>query len=580
MMTDKTTLTVAALAFLAGLSLLKSPFLGLVFLLGCAGFLTYRRSHHAGPGAVRRPEAPDDPPDFVKEEAVDGSSDTTTRPLTREYKGKIRLEVEQSILHALNDVLEWLRATVPCHTAAFFRRGKTDSVYLFLYSSESRDVALGEAIAYGAGLVGQVMKDREGRLVHEGDIRSPSTTLQYYSADQGIRTFLGVPITVEGVCRGALVADAKAANAFTDEMKRRVELAASIAGAIQYYAYLQLENRIDRNKVTALSVLQRDFFKLSSEQEIINKLGEILEAFVQSSRVTISLSDARKGYGRVAYASGADAEFFREYRFPFSEKGLISLVFEKNAVVKRKFEAGRYTPRFSVREKVNAELMSILAVPVPSSSGEAVMGAVALESVTANHYSQIDLENLQNLANATGLALEKIRMLDTQTQLATMDGLTALPNHRQFQNALEASFKRARRQNSELAVVMADIDFFKKVNDTYGHPVGDLILKGVAEILRGLVRKDVDQVARYGGEEFACILESGEAMALETAERIRAAVEKTSFEIGGNKQLNVTMSFGVAVFPADASKKSLLLERADKALYEAKKNGRNQVKKY
>ncbi|MFH0920064.1 MAG: GGDEF domain-containing protein, partial [Fibrobacterota bacterium] len=208
------------------------------------------------------------------------------------------------------------------------------------------------------------------------------------------------------------------------------------------------------------------------------------------------------------------------------------------------------------------------------------LGVIALESEQANHYSQIDAENLQNLANATGLALEKIKMLDAQTHLATIDGLTQLPNHREFQNHLDKHFRRARRQNTELAMILSDIDFFKKINDTHGHPAGDAILKGVADVLRGAIRKDVDFVARYGGEEFACVVESGETRALETAERIRAAIEKTPFDIGTGQRINVTMSFGVALYPGDAASKQQLVERADKALYEAKKGGRNQVKKY
>jgi len=275
-----------------------------------------------------------------------------------------------------------------------------------------------------------------------------------------------------------------------------------------------------------------------------------------------------------------DQEFFANYEFPFSEKGLVSFVFEKNSLIKRKFEPGRYVPRFSVREKVNPDLKSILVVPIPSGGGEVAIGAIALESEAVNHYSQVDAENVQNLANAFGIALEKIKMVSTQTQLATMDGLTALPNHREFQNTLERRFKRVSRMNGELAMILADIDHFKKINDSHGHPAGDAILKGVAEVLRGSIRTDVDFVARYGGEEFAFVVESGEAMALETAERIRGAIEKTPFDIGNGKKLSVTMSFGVAVFPADANTKFLLVDRADKALYSAKKGGRNQVKKF
>ncbi len=577
----KTHITLMVLIFLAGLLLGHSLVFPFVVVLAFAAVVVYLFVYRRAvkPVQDKSTEKPDDPPDFVREEVIDGMTDTSMRALSPEYKRKIRNEIELAILDALGTLLEMLKNVVPYHTAALFRRGKTDVIYLFLYNSDSNNILLGEAITYGSGLVGQVMKEKEGRIISEGDIRSPSTTLLYYKENEGIKSFLGVPITVEGSCRGVVVVDSKEKHAFDENMKHHMELFAHVAGIIQFYAYLQLENRIDRNKVTALSSLQRNFFKLSTEQEVINMLGEILDTLVRNTRITVCLEESKKGYGKIYYVKGADEEYFKDYSFPFSEKGLISLVFEKRSVVKRKFDPGRYVPRFSVREKVNHEIQSILAVPIPSGDGESCIGAIALESGMASHYSQIDAENIQNLANATGLAIEKIKMLSTQTHLATIDGLTGLPNHREFQNALDKRLKRAKRMNSEIGVIIADIDFFKKINDTHGHPAGDLILKNVADVLQGCIRKDVDFVARYGGEEFACILESGETMALETAERIRSAMEKAVFDIGHEK-ISVTMSFGVALFPLDSAHKQQLIERADKALYSAKKGGRNQVKKY
>jgi diguanylate cyclase (GGDEF)-like protein len=578
----KTIVLFTILAFASGFCLAKAlywAFLALfVLLFVIAAFAYARRERHPVPLARGGPY--DDPPDFVREETIEGETDTSMHALTPEYKRQIRFDIEHGILDSLNALLEVFKAAVPYHTAALFRRGKTDVVYLFLYHSESEDVLLGEAIPYGAGLVGQIMKDPEGRMICEGDIRAPSTTLLYYKKDEGIRSFLGVPVVVDGACRGAVAIDSKSAGAFDERAKRLMVLLARLAGHVQYYAYLQLENKIDRNKATALSSLQRRFFRLDTELEIIDNLGEILYALSPSARITVSLAGGKKGYAKIRYVSGLHADYFKDFEFPFSEKGLVSLVFEKNAMIKRRFEPSRYIPRFSVREKVNDTVKSILAVPVPSSSGEACMGVIALESPLANQYSQIDAENIQNLATATGLALEKIKMLDTQTHLATIDGLTGLPNHRHFQNFLDGRFKRARRQNSELAVILSDIDYFKKINDSHGHPAGDAILKGVSEIIQGSIRQYVDFAARYGGEEFACVLESGEKMAVETAERIRQQIEKVSFDLPGGKRIHVTMSFGVAVFPADASGKQLLIERADKALYEAKRDGRNRVKKY
>ncbi|MFH0919625.1 MAG: GAF domain-containing protein, partial [Fibrobacterota bacterium] len=365
----------AALLFLAGILAGCLHFIpALLLLFTAAGVAYFFFAPPVTAAANGKAEKNDDPPDFVREEVLEGTTDTSMRALTPEYKRKIRIDIEEVILDALGGLLELLKAFTPYHTAAFFRRGKTDVAYLFLYNSDSPHILLGEAVTYGSGLVGQIMKEKEGKVVREGDIRAPSTTLLYYKENESVRSFLGVPVTVEGVCRGALILDSKEQNAFDPRAQQVAERIAHVAGTIQYYAYLQLENKIDRNKVTALSSLQRNFFTFTSEQEVLGSLGSILDTLVASVRVTVSLEAGKRGYGKIYHIRGTDADYFKDYEFPFSERGLISLVFERNALVRRKFEPSRYVPRFSVREKVNHAIQSIIAVPIPSSNGDATLG--------------------------------------------------------------------------------------------------------------------------------------------------------------------------------------------------------------
>ncbi|MBL8026652.1 MAG: GGDEF domain-containing protein, partial [Fibrobacteres bacterium] len=475
-------------------------------------------------------------PEFVREEIENSDVETSAKALTPEYKRSVRETIEIQILETLGTILDLVRQNVPCHTAAFFRRSPTGALQLFLYDSESEDVSLGAMIKPGDGLVGQILKEKGGRSVLEGDIRALSNTLIYYKSDVGIKSIAAVPLTIEESCRGALVIDSKEKNAFSDNTLALLERYAHLGAAFQYYAYLQLENRIDRDKVTALSVLQRAFFKCETENDVVLLLGDILQRVTQADRITVSLlEEGAKEKARVRFAKGVDEENFANYPFTFSENGLAGLVYIKKDVVQRSFEQGKYVPRFNSKEKHSDSLLSILAVPIFSGSEEICIGAITLESAVTHQFSKIDVEGVINLSNATGLALEKVKMLAAQTHLATMDGLTMLPNHREFQNAIERSIKRVRRQSGDLGLILCDIDHFKKINDTYGHPAGDAILKGVADVLRNSIRRDVDFVARYGGEEFACVVESGEDMATETAERMRSAVEKTPFIIAGGQ---------------------------------------------
>lgn len=165
--------------------------------------------------------------------------------------------------------------------------------------------------------------------------------------------------------------------------------------------------------------------------------------------------------------------------------------------------------------------------------------------------------------------------------IANLDGLTEIYNHRYFQEFLDKEISRTIRLENQLSLILTDIDNFKKFNDFYGHQAGDYVLKEVASLCGGLIR-DYDLIARYGGEEFVFVFpETSEADALTIAEKIRAAIEQHPFSYEGD-DYRVTSSFGVAVFDgtAKAIKKSELIDRADKAMYAAKKKGRNRVEAY
>jgi two-component system cell cycle response regulator len=162
--------------------------------------------------------------------------------------------------------------------------------------------------------------------------------------------------------------------------------------------------------------------------------------------------------------------------------------------------------------------------------------------------------------------------------LSITDGLTKLHNHRYFQDELARAFEESQRYQRPLSLAMIDIDFFKKINDTYGHAVGDDVLKGAARLYRDSVRS-TDLVARYGGEEFAVMMpETSLQDAISFAEKIRNLVESTPFATQAG-DVTATISLGVASVPHSRvhSAKELIVA-ADKALYRAKKNGRNQVK--
>ena len=184
-----------------------------------------------------------------------------------------------------------------------------------------------------------------------------------------------------------------------------------------------------------------------------------------------------------------------------------------------------------------------------------------------------DQEILGALGDQAAIAIARARLYEA----AITDGMTGLFIRRFTMHKLREEVKRSRRYGNALGVVMCDIDHFKRVNDTWGHPAGDAVIIKVAETLRSGLRIDVDLAGRHGGEEFLLLMPQTDAEGTGVAaERLRAAIEGLEVEIGGGRILKVTMSFGATEL-GSADDADSIIERADQALFESKESGRNKV---
>jgi diguanylate cyclase (GGDEF)-like protein len=179
-------------------------------------------------------------------------------------------------------------------------------------------------------------------------------------------------------------------------------------------------------------------------------------------------------------------------------------------------------------------------------------------------------------AKQIGVSLERARLFEEVQSLALTDPLTGLQNRRSLFELGRVEFARAHRMNRTFCCMMLDLDHFKQINDTYGHPVGDLVLREFAIRCRCSVR-EVDLVGRYGGEELIILLpETDRKAALQVAERLRASIAVTPFKIA-DQEIAVTVSIGVAEKNENTLRLEMLIARADQAMYIAKHKGRNRV---
>lgn len=252
------------------------------------------------------------------------------------------------------------------------------------------------------------------------------------------------------------------------------------------------------------------------------------------------------------------------------------------------FWAGQFAKPLIIRKGIDsvadAELSAAdasSALVIPLFVRGRVLGSLQLFSHHNDGFKPEDAQLLWTLALVADNLLTREQTNEGLLRFAFTDYLTGLRTRGYFEQQLELEFKRSERKDTGFALLMVDIDYFKQLNDRYGHHVGDKVLREVTALLAADMR-EVDTVARYGGEEFVIVLpETSELEAVYVAERLRKAVQQARFHTGtGGLGEQLTISIGIAMYPRDSQSRRGLIEAADAALYAAKKQGRNQVLTY
>jgi diguanylate cyclase (GGDEF)-like protein len=272
----------------------------------------------------------------------------------------------------------------------------------------------------------------------------------------------------------------------------------------------------------------------------------------------------------------AKAELGKKFKYGVPQKvslnGIFGLVVQSGKV--ERIMDLRNDPRHI---PVMAEEKSELAVPMISRGK--VMGVLDARSRKLGDFTQQDQKVLSVLAASAAMAIENAMLHQKMEELTIVDELTGIYNYRYFAQKLENELKRAKRYHQKLSLIMIDIDSFKECNDSYGHLFGNLVLKKLADVIKGCVR-DVDIFARYGGEEFVIILpQTTKSQAKMIGERIRICVESNIFKDEKNlHSAHLTVSLGVSCYPESGETTEDLIKKVDQALYLAKGEGKNLVR--
>ena len=390
----------------------------------------------------------------------------------------------------------------------------------------------------------------------------------------GIKAILGTPLIKGKESIGSLVATSTADDRKIDEytLSRASVLADSAAVAISN-AQLYEESRRLVEEMTAVSGVLHALNASNSLEDSFTAVAASLRSITRCDRIGLSLIDKNRQTLRIETLDRQHDEFGEGTEIILSETAASENILAGIPHISPVLESEQDYPM----EKALIELGYRSRIVLPLIVETEVIGGLSLIWRAAEAYDERLLTLLEQVADAVALAVEKDRLFKSVQNLAITDELTGLFNRRRLMEQARLELERAIRFERSVSFVMLDIDYFKRVNDTYGHLVGDEVLRALADLIRENVR-EIDVVGRYGGEEFAVLMpETVLEEAHAVAERLRLETERMQVATEA-AEIAVTISLGVATTLGQVIDLDTLITDADNALYTAKDAGRNCVR--
>ena len=439
-------------------------------------------------------------------------------------------------------------------------------------SVDVREGIFGAAFKAGTPVCLKGSLERDPRLAHRIDATNVVAVLAIPMVD-GERPF------------GVVVLDATD-EATLDERARRV------AGSIADFMARLVARAVDLTVVRG-GMREKDAFyeacrEVSRHVRIDAITGAVVRSageFVPMDACALALCDDAGEQMRVVGSTGFDPAPPEAPFFITPSEGLLAHSVRHRTAIKRNDAAnsGRAPVLFGSANGPTADLASLLVLPIvaPGSANLGPLGALVVARRSGADFDREDAERLQVLLHQVGAAISNGRLFAEHETRGVTDSMTGLPNHRHFQDVLATKLASSQRTRLKTSLLLLDIDKFKLVNDTYGHPMGDEVIKRLASLMSEFGREGTDLAARYGGEEFCLVLEDTDAEGAKVvADRIREAFKREAFVYReGNRPVSFrcSVSIGIASFPKDAANKQELIDRADQALYSSKERGRDRA---
>ncbi len=498
-------------------------------------------------------------------------SDVISNDGLKREKNKLTMVLNQR----LYDIVETIRSTIHPFTVILYLMDNNMNLRGREVLSNSEWISMDKPLKPDDPYIGWILKNKKSLLLNE--IKNEIKDIPYYTRNEGIKSFVAVPAVRYNNIIGIICADSLEVQAFTDEHIRLLTVIGNQIMDLIDNIELQYKMRYNMHEKGAMYT----FVKTLSRHINASDIGQT--ALYEIVRIT--------GANAGIFAVKDDKKTFKAVAIYNINNGLIGKSFVADA-------------KLSLNNAEENQLSSINQIPTSQTKllypslhslyePDKIFKYTAIISLKGKNkevgliflFMKNTLDKrisiiIDTLINQVAISLYNSVLFNTLEKLAITDGLTGLHNHRHFQEYIDGEAKEASRYNNPLAFIILDIDHFKVLNDTYGHPQGDMILKKLSEVILQTIR-DVDYAARYGGEEFCIVLPNTNLKgAYKTAERLRKKVEALSIRSDNDKSIKFTVSIGISTLLKDAENKHQLISHADEALYFSKENGRNQTTIY
>jgi diguanylate cyclase (GGDEF)-like protein len=416
-------------------------------------------------------------------------------------------------------------------------------------------------VSIGSGLIGAAAKDK--RPLYVPDFNQDS---RYVPWGKKTRSELAIPLMVRDEVVGVLDCQSENPDHFDRETVDLLTLFSTHASMALQNALLYSLERRRASQLEAINAIARETTVVLDIKNLLSKACQKIKKAFGVSHVSIFLKDdddlvLRSHHGDLTprIAEGG--------RVPSGEGLLGRALFESKTLIENDTKA--------VPDNLAIYLETSSRMCIPLISFGQTLGVLVLDSDRTGSFSIGEMQSLESVADICATAVQNAHYVERVKQLAYLDGLTGIFNRRFFELRIEEEMERARRFDSGMAVIMVDIDQFKRLNDEFGHLLGDEVLRQVSSIFSQQLRK-IDVVCRYGGEEFAILLsQTTHEHALGVAEKLRRMIDTWQFP---GVPRPVTISAGVATCPEHGTTRDELVKAADAGLYAAKQAGRNCVR--